>query len=492
MSAVDTTDLTCDSVYIDGKWLQPQGIQRIELVNAHSEARQGSVAAGDATEIRAAIAAARRAFDTGPWPKMTARERGGYLNRLATMVHARWDQLANLMVREISTPYWFAHGPQVDHPVRILRWYADHTHSERLPQLRRGQDGGGYLAEAAALVEHVPVGVVAIVTPWNMPLKTVVMKLAPALATGCTVVIKPSELSPMTALVLAELCEQAEIPAGVVNVVPTTRDDAWRIASAPGIDKIAFTGSSTTGRSIAREAAGYLRRTSLELGGKSATIICQDADPTQAADRLLSASMLNSGQICSNQTRVLVHRDRHDEVVDAYTKAMNMLKVGDPADPVTDIGPLVSASQQRNVQAHVAGAIEDRGNPIGSNHIPGTGWYVHPTVFTGLPWNSLLVHHEVFGPILTIHTFIDDDHAVSLANDSMYGLDAGVWSADTGRALDIARRLRVGNATVNGAPLPLHTPMGGFKQSGMGRELGPEGLSGYYETRAIGLPPGAF
>jgi acyl-CoA reductase-like NAD-dependent aldehyde dehydrogenase len=336
------------------------------------------------------------------------------------------------------------------------------------------------------------VGVVAAIVPWNAPVTLAAWKLAPALAAGCTVIVKPPPEAPLSNLVLAESLGAAGLPEGVVSVLPGDREAGEHLVTHPGVDKVAFTGSTAAGKRIMALCADRVARVSLELGGKSAAIVCSDADLDVAIARIVGGGMHLSGQVCGAHTRVLVSRDRYDEVVDRAATLAESIPYGDPFDPKTVVGPLVAERQRERVEGYIASAVADGARIAAGGHRPGhlpKGWYVPPTILADVDNGMRVAQEEIFGPVLSFIPFDGEDDAIRIANDSRYGLSGGVWAGDTDRAVGLARRMRTGSVAVNGSypPFPL-VPFGGLKESGLGRELGPEGLASFLEPRSIGLP----
>ncbi len=367
-------------------------------------------------------------------------------------------------------------------PAAMLSYYAGLIRSAEDEEVRPGALGG------RTVVRSEPVGVVAAITPWNYPQPLAAMKIAPALAAGCTVVLKPAPETALDAFVFADAAQEAGLPAGVLNVVPGGREAGAHLVGHPGVDKVAFTGSTVAGRAIGEVCGRLLRPVTLELGGKSAAIVAEDADLGVFADHLLEVSLVNNGQTCHASTRILAPRSRYGEVVDAVTETVRALRVGDPLDKTTAIGPLVSAAQRERVLGHIESGRAGGYQITTGGGVPADlaqGWFVEPTVFAGVDNSAPIAQEEIFGPVLTITEYADTDDAVRIANDSVYGLGGTVWTADEERGLELARRIRTGTVGVNHYALDLTAPFGGVKASGLGRELGPEGLAPYLAPKSV-------
>jgi aldehyde dehydrogenase (NAD+) len=461
-----------DKLYIGGAWVAPASTRTIDVENPATEETLGHVPAGTAEDVDRAVAAARAAFDG--WAGTPMADRGAALDRLHTALAARAGDIARTVGLELGTPLKVARNIQAGLPLTVLRGYAD-TAAKPADEETIGN----------SLVLHEPVGVVGAITPWNYPLHQIVAKVAAALAAGCTVVLKPSELTPLVAYLLIDAADEAGLPPGVLNLVPGTGPVVGAaIAGHAGVDMVSFTGSTATGRAVAHAAADRIARVALELGGKSANVILDDADLTRAVKIGVGNAFLNSGQTCTAWTRMLVHREVYDEAVSLAGAAAAAYRTGDPFDEATRLGPLVSAAQRDRVRGFIARADARlvAGGPDAP--VPERGYFVAPTVFADVDPDSELAQEEIFGPVLSIIPFTDDDDAVRIANHSRYGLAGGVWGSDE-RALAVARRMRTGAVDVNGGAFNPLAPFGGYKQSGIGRELGSYGLAEFQQVKAI-------
>ena len=467
---------TIDKVYIDGQFVTPHGEELFDLFNPATEERIGQLRLGDEVDAKAAVAAAKRAFPA--WSRTTKGERVAMLRRLHDAVAARTDALAAAMIEEYGAPQAFV-GFSAAHAANLFLDMA-----ETLEAFEFTQNVGG------AEVTLQPGGVVAAISPWNSNIGSICSKLATALAAGCTFVIKPSEMSAIQTQVLAEALHEAGAPAGVFNIVNGRGDVVGaELTSHPDVAKVTFTGSTAVGRSIMRSAAETMKRVTLELGGKGPNIILPDADLESAISTVVAVGFLNSGQACIAGTRVLAPRSRLPEILDHLKAAVAVLKVGESTDPTVTIGPMVSQKQWDRVQSYIRLGIDEgaeilvggEGRPTGLDR----GWFVQPTVFTGVNNDMRIAREEIFGPVLCVIPYEDEDEAVTIANDSPYGLQAYVESADRAHAHRVAERLDCGRVTINGAPHAPLAPFGGFKQSGIGREYGRYGLEAHLEPRAI-------
>lgn len=458
----------------------------IKVVSPHSELPIGEFSVATPADVDDAVGTARAAFESGPWPRLTPDERIAAIRRLAEIYAARAGEMAELISAEIGAPIIFARRAQVGLPIMMMSAFCDVAQAHPWQQDRAGYFG------APVRVRKEPVGVVGAIVPWNMPQFLIVTKLLPALLAGCSVVLKPAPESTLDALLLGEILAGADLPPGVVTIVPGDVSTGAALAGHPGLDKVSFTGSTAAGRAVAAACAANLTKVSLELGGKSAAIVLDDADPQQVAAAVRSASLSNSGQICNALTRILVPAGRSTEFVDALADEMNSLVIGDPADKATQIGPLVSQRQQQRVRGYIA-AGRDAGARLvlGGEALPAdidTGWYVRPTLFADATNDMSIAREEIFGPVLTVISYCDVDDAVAIANDSDYGLAGSVFTADTERGVAVAERVRTGTIGVNqGYTMDPFAPFGGVKGSGYGRELGPEGLEGYLDSKSIAV-----
>ncbi|MGC9665133.1 aldehyde dehydrogenase family protein [Planosporangium sp. 12N6] len=464
------------TLYVDGAWVPPLGTGEIEVENPATQQVLGAVPAGSAADVDRAVAAARAAFPG--WAATPPAERAAHLERLHRSLAARAGEIAHTVALELGTPLKVATRVQAGLPLTVLHSYV-RLAAEPLPEETIGN----------SLVVREPVGVVGAITPWNYPLHQVVAKVAPALAAGCTVVLKPAELTPLTAYLLFDAVHEAGLPAGVVNLVTGTGPVAGAaLAAHPDVDLVSFTGSTATGAQISRLAADRIARVCLELGGKSANIILADADLAAAVKVGVGNAFLNSGQTCTAWTRMLVHRSRYDEALELAAKAAAGYRLGDPFDGATRLGPLVSAGQRARVRGYIERGLAEGARVVTGGldaPVPDTGYFVAPTVLADVDPDSTVAQDEIFGPVLAVVPFDDDDQAVAIGNNSRYGLAGAVWSGDPDRAMAVARRLRTGAVDINGGAFNPLAPFGGYKQSGIGRELGAHGLMEFLETKAI-------
>ena len=475
-----------DRLFIGGEWVEPAGQATIEVIAAATEEPIGRVPDGTEADIDRAVAAARHAFDSGPWPRMSPGERADVMTRISQGLQARMQEIGETISQENGSPISWSVMAQVFAATMVLDYYAGLARDYAFEEPRQGVLG-------PVIVRREPVGVVGALVPWNVPLFTTVLKMGPAFASGCTMVLKPAPETPLDAYALAEIAQEAGLPPGVLNIVAAGREAGEHLVRHAGVDKIGFTGSTAAGRRIASICGEQLKRVTLELGGKSAAIVLDDADPSSAMASLLPNSMMNNGQACVAQTRVLAPRSRYSEYVDALVEAVRAQRVGDPLDPQTTIGPLVAERQRARVEGYIAlGREEGAKVVVGGGRPAGLarGWFVEPTVFADVDNGMRIAQEEIFGPVVVVIPYDGVDDAIAIANDSDYGLAGSVWTDDLERGLDIARSIRTGTYTLNGLSMDFAAPFGGFKCSGVGRELGPEGMHHYMEDKSIYLPAG--
>ncbi|MET7615466.1 aldehyde dehydrogenase [Streptomyces sp. NPDC005408] len=473
-------------LFIGGELADPLGGDAIEVVSPHTEQVIGRVPHASRADVDRAVAAAREAFDHGPWPRMSLDERIGVVSRIKDAIAVRHEEIARSISSQNGSPYSWSVLAQAlgammvwDAAITVARGY---EHEER----RAGVLG-------PILVRREPVGVVAAVVPWNVPQFTAAAKLGPALLAGCTVVLKPSPESPLDSYILGEIAREAGLPEGVLSILPADREVSEYLVGHPGIDKVSFTGSVAAGKRVMEVASRNLTRVTLELGGKSAAVILPDADLASAVAGIVPAAWMNNGQACVAQTRILAPRSRYDEIAEAFAAAASALVVGDPLDPATQVGPLVARRQQQRSldfirigQEEGAKILTGGGRPAGLDQ----GWYVEPTLFGGVDNSMRIAREEIFGPVICLLPYGDESEAVKIANDSDYGLSGSVWTADVERGIDFARQVRTGTYNINTFSLDMLGPFGGYKNSGLGREFGPEGYGEYLEHKMIHLPAG--
>ncbi|MER5787291.1 aldehyde dehydrogenase [Streptomyces sp. NPDC001980] len=476
--------ITYDRLYIAGSWTAPSDPELLDIRSPHDQAVIGRAAQARPADVDRAVAAARAAFDEGPWPRTAPAERIAAIRRLNALREADAERIADLVSAENGSARWFTRAGQPG----LTRQAEAYLRAAEAFGWEEVLESG---SAVRTVVRREPVGVVAAVIPWNSPFSAAMAKIIPALLAGNTVVLKVSPENSLSMGLLAELLDRAGLPEGVISVLAADRETSEYLVSHRDIDKIAFTGSTRAGRRIAAIAGEQLKRVSLELGGKSAALILPDAELDRAVPGLKFASLLNNGESCIAQTRVLAPRSRYEEVVTALKDLVESLKVGDPADPDTFIGPMVRRDQQQRVRDYIELGIREGARLVtgGPQVPPGleNGNYVTPTVFADVDNSLRIAQEEIFGPVLVVIPYDDEDHAVRIANDSEYGLSGGVWSADETHALAVARRLRTGTVTVNGAPISFDGPFGGHKASGIGREYGAVGLAQYVEYKSVTL-----
>ena len=479
MTVTESNVQVRDRFYIGGEWVEPSGSGTIEVINSTTEEVMGRIPEGAPEDVDRAVAAARAAFET--WSQTPVPERAEWCARISQALGARMEQIATLIAQEVGMPIQLSHMIQAGLPTMDFG-----SMPEAVAEIEWEQEVGN------SLIVREPIGVVGAITPWNYPLHQIAAKVGPALAAGCTVVVKPSEVAPLNAFVLADILDELGLPAGVFNLVtgygPVVGE---ALAAHPGIDMISFTGSTRAGRRVSEVAAGTVKKVALELGGKSPNVILDDADLQEAITDGVAKCFLNSGQTCSALTRMLVPRERLPEAEQIAAAVAQYFTPGDPFGADTKLGPLVSGAQQERVRGYI-----ERGRQEGAKLLTGgaqapegleRGYFVAPTVFSEVTPEMTIAREEIFGPVLVIMPYDDEDDAVRIANDTDYGLAGGVWSGDEERAKRVARRIRTGQVEINGGAFNPQAPFGGFKQSGHGRELGRFGLEEFLAVKSLQL-----
>ncbi|MPY61553.1 aldehyde dehydrogenase [Streptomyces spongiae] len=473
-------------LFIGGELTDPLGEDVIEVVSPHTEEVIGRVPHASRADVDRAVAAARRAFDEGPWPRTTLDERIEVVTRIKDAIAIRHEEIARVISSENGTPY--TSSIMVQALASMMVWDTAITTARGFTYEEKRDGVLGKL-----LVRREPVGVVAAVVPWNVPQFTAAAKLAPALLAGCTAVLKVSPETPLDAYLLAEIATEAGLPEGVLSILPADREVSEYLVGHEGVDKVSFTGSVAAGKRVMEVCSRNLTRVTLELGGKSAAVILPDADAQTAVAGIAPFAWMINGQACVAQTRILVPRTRYSEFAEAFAAVASALKVGDPLDPATELGPLVARRQQQRSLDYIrvgqeegAKLLTGGGRPAGFE----TGWYVEPTLFGDVDNSMRIAREEIFGPVICLIPYGDESEAVKIANDSEYGLSGSVWTADVERGIEIARQVRTGTYSVNTFSLDMLGPFGGYKNSGLGREFGPEGYGEYFEHKMIHLPAG--
>ncbi|MHB1013406.1 MAG: aldehyde dehydrogenase family protein [Desulfobacteria bacterium] len=470
-----------ETLYIDGRWVPSAGTGRIDVICGSTEEVMARIPEGNAADVDAAVRSARAAFDG--WAATPVAGRAALLRKIQAGLKERSEEIGRIIAREVGMPLKLATMIQAGLPILSFGMFA-----EMLPGFQFEERVGH------SLVVREPIGVVAAITPWNYPLHQIAAKVAPALAAGCTIVLKPSEVAPINAFILAEIIDAAGLPKGVFNLVTGYGAVVGEaLAGHREVDMISFTGSTRAGKRVSELAARSVKRVALELGGKSASIILEDADLAAAIKGTVSSCFLNSGQTCVAHTRMLVPESKYDEAKRLVVAEASKYTVGDPFSETSRLGPLVSRSQRERVRGYINKGIEEGaellcGGPEAPPALP-TGWYVKPTVFGRVHPESTIAQEEIFGPVLSIIVFKDEEEAVAIANNSIYGLGGGVWSKDEARAVRMARRIRTGQVDINGGPFNLMAPFGGYKQSGHGREYGRAGLEEFLEYKSLQFKP---
>ncbi|HEY9416326.1 MAG TPA: aldehyde dehydrogenase [Pseudonocardia sp.] len=471
-----------DQFYIGGRWVKPSSDSVIDVIDSVTELPYFTVAEAQKEDMAAAVGAAREAFDNGPWPKMTHAERAQYLTAFGAELTARIGDIAAMWPRE-SGVVSAAVGSFAAGAVARFDDYAALGSSFAFEERATPTAGGKF-----GLLVREPVGVVGAIIPWNAPIGMIANKIAPALLAGCTVVLKSAPEAPGEGLIAAEIAEKIGLPPGVLNCVTADREVSELLVTDRRVDKISFTGSTLAGRRIASLCGDRIARCTLELGGKSAAVVLDDADLARTATSLSRAQCFLSGQVCSSLTRIVVIRSRHDELVEALAGAFSQVRVGDPFDAQSQMGPLAAERQRDRVEGYIAKGVEQGGKLVTGGGRPkhlGKGWYVEPTVFAEVDTSHAIAQEEIFGPVLSVIPAIDEDDAIRIANDTIFGLNASVFTEDADRALNVARQIRSGTVGHNAFRTDFGIAFGGFKQSGIGREGGRDGLLPYLEAKTL-------
>ena len=470
---------TRDQLYIDGKWVQPIGTGSIDVINPATEEIIGKIPVGSKEDIDIAVSAARIAFDS--WSKSSIETRIDILNALSDALKERGEDIAQTITAEVGTPIGYSRVAMVGTPRVVSRSYAKILENFDWEEKVRN-----------SIICKEPIGVCAFITPWNFPLHQIIGKVAPAIAAGCTMILKPSKEAPLSAFILADILHEIGLPSGVFNLVSGHGSEIGNyMSSHPEVDMVSFTGSTGAGISVSEAAATTVKRVTLELGGKSANVALEDADPTLVAKKAIGACHQNSGQTCSALTRLIIPESMSDEVYEIIADKNNSYTVGDPLEESTRCGPMVSLRQQKSVSKYIESGINEGATLIsGGLGMPegiSKGYYVKPTIFANVSPDMKIWKEEIFGPVLVITTYKSEEEALELANDSIYGLSGGVWSKDQERAIEFAKDMRTGQVSVNGGAFNVSAPFGGYKLSGNGRELGAHGLNEFLEIKSIQL-----
>jgi aldehyde dehydrogenase (NAD+) len=475
-----------DKLFIGGKWVEPSTSEVIEVHSPATGELVGKVPAAAPGDVDAACAAARKAFDEGPWPTMSPQERAAVLGAAVKLMEERADELKFLLGAETGQPAMIVDMMQYGAAMAAFNYFAAAADKFTWQDIRDGIYG-------QSLVLREPIGVVGAITAWNVPFFLAANKLGPALLAGCTVVLKPAAETPLSVFAMAEMFAEAGLPEGVLSVVPGGPETGRALTANPEIDKYTFTGSSAVGKEIGKLAAEKLKPCTLELGGKSAAVILEDADLDSTLPMLAFSGVMNSGQACVAQTRILAPRSRYDEVVEKVAGAVAAMPVGLPDDPGAAIGPLISEKQRERVEGYIKKGVEEGARLVTGGGRPeglDSGWFVQPTVFADVDNSMTIAQEEIFGPVLAIIPYDSEEDAIRIANDSVYGLAGSVFTTNYPRAMEIASKIRTGTYAVNMYAFDPGAPFGGYKNSGIGRENGPEGIAQYVEHKSVLLPFG--
>ena len=475
-------------IFVGGKFVESDAKGRIDVISPNTEEVIGRVPDATPADVDRAVAAAREAFDKGPFPRWSPEERADGISRLSEALKKRSQDIASTISSQNGCPISISLGVQVLSSTMVLDLNAGFARTFNFDETRKGLMG------QPVRVRRAPVGVCAAIVPWNVPLYVIAMKLGPALAAGCTVIVKAAPETALDPYLLMEAAQEAGLPPGVLNVLSAGRETSEYLVKHPGVDKVSFTGSTATGSRIGALCGEQIKRCTLELGGKSAGIVLEDVNLASAVPQMLGAGLLNNGQACAAQTRFLAPRSRYKEVVDAMAAGMAAMKVGSSLDPATQIGPVVAKRQRDKILGYL-----DSGKQAGAKVATGggapkgqsKGWFIEPTLFYDVNNQMKIAREEIFGPVLVVIPYDGEEQAIAIANDSDFGLGGGVWCGDTAHGVEVATRIRTGTITVNTPMLvDMNSPFGGFKKSGIGRECGPEGIAPYTEYQSIIQPAG--
>jgi aldehyde dehydrogenase (NAD+) len=475
-----------DKLFIGGKWVEPSTSEVIDVHSPATGEHVGRVPLAAAADVDAAVAAARKAFDEGPWPSTPPAERAAVIQSAVKLLEDRKDYFTHLLTLEVGAPPTIVETMHWAGSMGSLSYFAGAADDVKWTETRNGSYG-------QTIVSREPVGVVGAIVAWNVPLFLAVNKLGPALLAGCTVVLKPAAETPLSANALAEVFAEAGLPEGVLSVVPGGIETGKALTANPDIDMFTFTGSSAVGKEVGKRAADLLKPCTLELGGKSAAIILEDVDLAAAIPMLVFSGVMNAGQGCVNQTRILAPRSRYDEIVEAIKNFVEMLPVGLPSDPANQIGPLISEKQRTRVEGYIKKGVEEGARLVTGGGRPeglDSGYFVQPTVFADVDNNMTIAQEEIFGPVLSIIPYDTEDDAVAIANDSVYGLAGSVWTTDVPKGIEISQKIRTGTYGINWYAFDPGSPFGGYKNSGIGRENGPEGVEHFCQLKSVLMPMG--